>query len=190
MTQKPNYEDTYSSSKLCDLLGGGLTPQVLQGLDRRDVLRPSYYARRGADTSLITQEERDTLVSSGGTTGDPERRYTYQDRVWTELLISIEGLLSVARARAIAAGVVKELRSRATKVPPAARLVFCHGRDVYLLLDDERAECLTRPGEVAMARLLIDRLDANVLYRTTVVSRLDSRESDRSIQPLGLALSS
>ena len=189
MAQKPHYEDTCSSSKVCELLGGGLTPQVLQGLDRRNILRPSHYARRGTVKSLITREERDALVSSGGTTGDPERRYTYQDRAWLELLISIESLLDVTRARAIAAGVVKELRSRATEVPPAARLVFCHGRDVYLLLDDEQAECLTRPGEVAMARLLIDRLDANVLYRTTV-SPLDSRESDRSIQALGLALSS
>jgi hypothetical protein len=164
---------TFTSLEVSAIFHGGLTVSSLQDLDRRGLLRPTFYYDSEAPGGLITQSERDSrLAAAGSGEADPHRRYTYTDIVWMRLFLRVKtAFLSakVANATRRAAEVIVSIRSRAGGAcPPAWRLVI-FGKELYLVKDDMTAESFARPGQLGLVQLF-ETVHAEVRGRVTALA--------------------
>jgi hypothetical protein len=175
MQRQPAATDppTYTSQEVSAVFHGLLTPSALQSLDRRDLLRPSYYYDPNASGGLIPREERDRRVlEAGSSQADPHRRYTYIDVVWIRLFLRVKGEFgkaAVPNPTRRASEVITALRSRAGDTcPPAWRLVI-FGRELYLVTDDMTAESFGHPGQLGLVQFF-ETVHAEVRGRVTALA--------------------
>lgn len=175
MQREPAATDppTYTSLEVSAVFHGVLTPSALQSLDRRDLLRPSFYYDSNAPGGLIPREERDRrLLQSGSSQADPHRRYTYTDLVWIRLFLRVKAEFAkadVPNPTRRAAEVIAALRLRAGDAcPPAWRLVI-FGRELYLVTDDMTAESFGHPGQLGLVQFF-ETVHAEVRGRVTALA--------------------
>ena len=164
---------TYTSQEVSAVFRGVLTPSALQSLDKRNLLRPSFYYDPKAPGGLIPKEERDRRVREAGSSeADPHRRYTYTDLVWIRLFLRVKGEFGkagVPNPTRRASEVIAALRSRAGDTcPPAWRLVI-FGRELYLVTDDMSAESFAHPGQLGLVQFF-ETVHAEVMGRVTALS--------------------
>lgn len=175
--RKPASTDppTFTSLEVSQIFRDAITQQDLYQLDGISLLRPTYYFDSKAPGKVITPKERDARITKRGPNrGSPRRRYTYSDLLWISIFIYVKEtmlLKSVKNATRRAGEVLAELRKLTNgNCPPASRLLFHGKKDVYFLRDNDIAECLTRPGQPAMAQLLTDKIFADLRGRVTVLA--------------------
>jgi hypothetical protein len=153
---------------------------LLERLDKKGVIRPSYYY---AGTSLITPEQRDAIILSGKVSrGNPERRYTYHDLVWIRLFIYVKDhyqRTEIPNAGRRSGEIIQRIqRVTGRTCPPTTRLLFVGERDTYLLLDDRGvAEHLSADRQLAMRTLLTDTVFAEIRGRIAVLEATDEIRS-------------
>jgi hypothetical protein len=177
-TQPP----TFTSWEVAAVFQKAVTASILQNLDIRGHLRPSFYFDL-TNGVLVTTEQRDQLIRERGAgRGDPGRRYTYLDLVWLRLFIYLkQGFLRAGVPKAVqcAGQILQRIRTQSPdNCPPSWRLIFV-GRNVYLLRDELTAECLS-DGQLAMSQLLIENAMAEVRGR---VEALAAHHKIRSTEP-------
>src|SRR5687768_10525249 len=136
MQREPAATDppTYTSQEVSAVFHGVLTPSALQSLDKRNLLRPSFYHDPKALGGVITKQERDHRVNEvGSSEANPHRRYTYTDLVWIRLFLRVKAEFAkaaVPNPTRRAAEIIAALRDRAGETcPPAWRLVI-FGREL------------------------------------------------------------
>ena len=159
---------TFTAEEVRRIFRGAIQESTLQYWDKKHLLRPSFYSDTADLAHLMSPAQRDAFVAQNRVTQGrgPRRRYTYTDLVWIRLFVYIRKC--VGRRAGQVLGRLR-LLCDSSAPPSAARLLF-HGRHVYLLRDDEVAECLTRPGELAMTQLLTDQVEAEVWGRVKVLA--------------------
>lgn len=175
MQREPAATDppTYTSQEVSAVFHGVLTPSALQSLDKRNLLRPSFYHDPKAQGGVITKEVRDRRVNEvGSSQADPHRRYTYTDLVWIRLFLRVKvefAKAAVPNPTRRAAEVIAALRSRAGETcPPAWRLVI-FGRELYLVTDDMSAESFAHPGQLGLVQFF-ETVHAEVRGRVTALA--------------------
>jgi hypothetical protein len=172
---------TFTSQEVSAIFHSALTPSTLQSLDKRELVRPTFYYDSAADGGLISREERDIRVSSAGLSqADPHRRYTYTDLVWIRLFLRVKGEFATAAVpnpTRRAAEAIQRLRAKAGDTcPPGWRLVI-FGKDLYLVTDDFRAESFAQPGQLGLVQFF-ETAHAEVRGRVTALAE------HRKIRPL------
>jgi hypothetical protein len=163
---------TYTSQEVSAVFHGVLTPSALQSLDKRKLLRPSFYHDPKAPGGLISREERDRRIGEAGSSeADPHRRYTYTDLVWTRIFLRVKGEFAkagVPNPTRRASEIIAALRSRAGDTcPPAWRLVI-FGGELYLVTDMS-AESFAHPGQLGLVQFF-ETVHAEVMGRVTALA--------------------
>ena len=173
--------DTYSSTRVARILAH-VGPGKLQHWDKQGYFRPSFYRCRSSGALIPVAERPLTELRGGGNQGAPSRAYTYEDLLWLRLYLNIIDGVRAARRTARpykpAAALLKTLRHRYEVCPSAKRLLF-HGDHVFMIdADTGHAECLSHPGELAMAPQLLSTsaIHADVRGRLEVLGLMEGRD--------------
>lgn len=169
----PTDPATFTSKEVAAIFRD-LTVSMLQDLDKRGLIRPTYYSSSSASSGLMTRDERDRLNDAGGTTSSPSaphRLYTYGDLLWIRIFLRVKVLFkraAVPNAARRAAEAVSRIRERTgDRCPPSWRLVL-FGSDVFLLTDDDRVESLTQPGQLGFVQWF-ETIDAEIKGRISAL---------------------